>query len=1493
MKRGDEEFLTEEKLAVIFDEEMQRDLLSLLEFYQSSQSISNETSSILDLKYKEAVSKVSQFTFLSKESLEKNVIKPFLALNNSKPIPEGLELTEALLEFYYHERIATIQIISWLLSPSNSIVVKPELLAFCRAILKNLMSRGLLEKSCAQLLNLSLTALPLNISKENRNELSFSWIHQNILEQKELAKLIFELISSNIIKFNSETSSKIIFDLVRGNFGLNNFERYNLDSETISLAREAFWFRQSIAIRILDLKGIISSSISTKNILEALSPLKTSDLVKIFSAFKPELTHELTGPFKFSWSLLVGFMDSLEILDNAELKIEYPKIASNSIDSGFFKIVVELLDGNNFISESPAIRTSLKSLFKDIYTAFLTIFDADRSVNHLPIVTEGLIHIFTDESELCEEFWYVDSQSPSRTSVLKYWMNRFPHDFITLIRLLRALSAGFTCAEIVSDLLFKGFDHIYVERSSDRGNVIEEYDLSAEIYNLTVNKTMEIHSCGIGLILESGTKGVMMAGFNEHPMVNWSAKVSPFHFLLRILQISQDFGVNFYILELLERFSQDLNDFPELIYAHLQIATPIFTQSKTKNFPITLIELLLFVLEQPNPNALIMSKCLNCLVALDKVLDSDFFAQFIQNSSALMDGITKVLNRCVYNVEIDAETFQIFDSVIKFSDTILVLCTSFKDEFSDDCSVLLKCLKESIFAFIIEHVGKWRFFSQVHRIRLLADVCRMILTFEKHSISIDGFSIGCNFALLNAIIFLIHDVNQDQDHFSTPQIFIDNKIELSDYFQCLTRAIEFASGDNILNAAEYFGNAHIASPAGPQSPFNIIANSLSLNYMVQPVLLFFQYVFQNDQFALNVRISRDSLEILSSCMCKWFTSTDSREILPKIRSAALAVLNNISCTRPDLFLFIFGQSEESFVKLFVEGISRNVFDYETMLLTGICSVLWSSVADFTMVINVFKRKSPELIEKMVKLLSNEWAESGTPTALKIVSSIFEVLAVELCYFNSSPKIPSSISIHLKSSYDPEKFVKKVLLFQTEFPESFVTFAESYAIFASSCLALEGEEEFNRKILPSLIFIIEKLSSDWDSNHEIIEMICRVLNFGLLQIQGFTGKDCYTLLGHELFNSLVGNVLRIISSPMDDLNKDTDERFETVSVTGTLLNNNLNENNFNWTHEQTTQLFEMIGIVLNVLRHFLVLQSRDSKKVSSFLNLLINSLSSLATNQTELIHFIRREGILKTIFSLIRNYRDTNALILFSAGLFKKFDFIVEEFLSSEILENFIIEESELDDFFLEFISLLSIIKIRFDSNCAVSERICTVLYSCNIQDRLNLLLKIPIDQFKKKEFEFFERILPLFKLISNSLEKPIESQATEALLSNLLECFFNLSIKLISSEASKEQCDLLNNLISSLAYFNLYARPKYLLRRQFQNLLFPYSHFNIETKTTNTNNYQRNQIFTTSQYASALHLLISTSKDEKTIEFCKQILKLNCPEILKNELELNLSSKND
>lgn len=458
--------------------------------------------------------------------------------------------------------------------------------------------------------------------------------------------------------------------------------------------------------------------------------------------------------------------------------------------------------------------------------------------------------------------------------------------------------------------------------------------------------------------------------------------------------------------------------------------------------------------------------------------------------------------------------------------------------------------------------------------------------------------------------------------------------------------------------------------------------------------------------------------------------------------------------------------------------------------------------------------------------------------------------------------------------------------QEQFPESFLTLIESFSIFASSCLSLKSETDFNCKTIPSLVLIIEKLLLNWKENWEQVEIVCKVLNFGLLQNSIESGKS------NEMFSSLISRIISVLSSPTNskDFITETDQSIELVCTAGTLLNNLADD--FNWNSSQISSLYEMMTSVLNVLRHLLAMKSKNSRKVSNYLKLLISGIGALSKS-TNLVHFIRREGILKTIFSLIRNYRDTESLILLTAGLCSKFDFLIEELLSTEILETFTLDyavifeednENDNDKLLLEFISLLSIIRIRFDTNCGVSEKICTVLYACNVQGRLDLIKRRSSSlNLKAKDLTFLEALLPLLKLLSNSLERSIEAPATEALLTNLSECFLNILTKLVgpdsdSKNGSNDQNIAISLIISTLLTFTLNSHSsKGLFSKTIQHLLFPFD--------------QKHQKHSPSQFASAIHILIISETEDSIIENSKLVLKLNCPESLKNDLNQFLIEK--
>lgn len=1396
--------LEEQKLSVIFDAELQRALGSLLDHFQTVAVAPSDVTVSID-KFKPAVIRFAQSSFLSREVIEKRVLEPFFVMHpNAAAEWNEEEFLNCLHVFYNNERISIVRLAGWLLATAAS-SKSTEILTFCRAMLKSLIDGGLAGKAALQLQNLSSISLPSTILKENRPDFIYAWIHQNILEQRELAKLVFGLVNCDFLKLDVEDLFKILSQLLKGNFGLAGAQRFNLDAETAAAAQEAFYYRQGAAIRILGLKSLLSSSVSPQVIISTLNPLKTDHLLKIKESFKIELPGEHSNAFKFSWALLVGYMELLEVLNHTELRYEYLKVAASTIDSGVFKSIIEWISNTG---------DAFKDLFKDVFTCFFTVFDLDQAAVHVPMITECLIHIFTGQPRLAEEFWYVDSQYAGRTAIIKFWVNRFPHEYLPLVRLMTALASGPASAQIVAEFLLKGFDRMFVERSSDRGQVVEEYDLASEVYNLITSARFEIKSHGISFILEPETRGVMGSAFNERPMVHWTVPISCFHFLLRVLQSGRCDDTSFYcILDLIEKLLVNSSDFAPKLLNHLEATAPLFSASKVPNLPETVISAMTEMIS--GQKGILLAKCMDIISGLEPVLlESESLLELLrEGNSEIMDGLTLILKQNI--VEVGPDAFALLKSILKFAECV-INCVE------EDDVAIIQSLQGTIFSHIVDRIGAWRFVDGKHRISLLAEVCRLVLTLDKVSPEANN-SISKNLSLLTAICLLIADMTQGDT-----RELLESGVDFSVFFMCLSTAIASA-GNDALSLAEFFSSPHLFTPEGQKSPLTIIASAIKRPFLSLPVLLFFQYVLQSESFALNCCMNHESLDLIGDS-CKAVLSTAPTTSLHfKLRSAALAVLNNAACIRGDIFLYLYSRADDCLLKLFTEcvtGSKEDSFNHELMLITGIIAVIWSAVADFTVVINALKRKSSSFIVDLASLLSRNWTDARASMALKTIGSVCEVLAVELCYFNCTAKIPNP---HLASSlaaFDPETFLSKFSRLRNELPDDFEVFCESFILFANSLISLPGEGALASKFMRGLVDLICQSGT---LNTEMY----RVVGYGLLLHRPVT--EVPVLLGHRHFEALLNHLLQ--------------SDFAEVPTTASELLGTLLASNPTLTMPQQQQLLKVSQAVLDRLRHAVIANAKE--KPSALLVLLFESLRlGLKTNMPDMIHFMRREAALKTAFRLIRNFYDCESLATFTSAALEV-ETLLEEFVSGDLMESFIESGSLVnEDFFSQFLSLLCAVKVNFTTISVMSERISTVLYGANLKALLLDPIRAP------------EVLFSLLQLLACNLETPIEVPATEAFLAGLIEDLFKLLSKAYTSEQFKT-CEL---IVKTLASFSNFGKAKFATRRGLQSQLFP----PLEDSPMN------------SPIVATLIAFSAKSNDAK--ENVNLILKSNCPERLMQSL---------
>ena len=227
----------------------------------------------------------------------------------------------------------------------------------------------------------------------------------------------------------------------------------------------------------------------------------------------------------------------------------------------------------------------------------------------------------------------------------------------------------------------------------------------------------------------------------------------------------------------------------------------------------------------------------------------------------------------------------------------------------------------------------------------------------------------------------------------------------------------------------------------------------------------------------------------------------------------------------------------------------------------------------------------------------------------------------------------------------------------------------------------------------------------------------------------------------------------------------------------------------------------------------------------------------------MIHFVRREAALKTVFTMIRCFRDTEALALFTAAAVEV-EVLLEEFVSGDLMELFI-ESGALnasEAFISQYLTLLCAVKVHFMTSSVIAERISTVLYGANV--------KALLDASTSKA-----TLLGLLQLLACSLENPIEVPATEAFLAALVEDLLKLLVRSVSAE----ELETAKQVFSTVSAVSCYGKSKFAAKRNLQSLLFP----PLESELK-------------SPYASAL--LALRSKVSELKEQVELVLRRSCPE---------------
>ena len=178
------------------------------------------------------------------------------------------------------------------------------------------------------------------------------------------------------------------------------------------------------------------------------------------------------------------------------------------------------------------------------YALLMSILSAFEPSNVSNELIDFHVAVFSDNSQLAEQFWTLDAIRHERTFVVARLIEQFPTSTPNLVKLLSALCGSKNSARSVFDLLRNGRNtkHIYLERTSDLDIVKEEYDAEENIFKLVVrdHKQLVAKYAGVEMILYSGTTGIMAAEFTDHSFVTWNVPLDGWHFLSRLVRTNQD-----------------------------------------------------------------------------------------------------------------------------------------------------------------------------------------------------------------------------------------------------------------------------------------------------------------------------------------------------------------------------------------------------------------------------------------------------------------------------------------------------------------------------------------------------------------------------------------------------------------------------------------------------------------------------------------------------------------------------------------------------------------------------------------------------------------------------------------------------------------------------------------------------------------------------------------------------------------------------------------
>ncbi|CAO3636677.1 unnamed protein product [Cunninghamella blakesleeana] len=416
------------------------------------------------------------------------------------------------------------------------------------------------------------------------------------------------------------------------------------------------------------------------------------------------------------------------------------------------------------------------------YVYYRTIFDllqgfaSTINLSFLPSdVYESLLSCYNillqNEPLLSQAFWKAHFANPT-SSLLTTVQNRFPYKLLDLIQLLSSLVSNSDNSNY-NNSVQQDFEYAILASnltiSLEPSDITKITTLDDTLIKLTGNINI-FNTCtyaGIdlsGLVLQSGTKGVMVSSDNQHQVVNWQYSYSIIHYLTHLLILSiqqKKNGLNsnpndvkfrnidtYEVQVILQLFEKLLNSASTTtLINHIEtLKKAQYIKSDEKHAPLLMSILCDILLTTSTTNTILLASALRCITALIPHYPN-FIWSFVFTSNIFPDCTpvyfdkeenTIPLTNIIRKVERITEKYQLLLSLLDFISSLLE-SLKYNYEIGDDHLKSIDAFLKYILEDVLPSYLDWSYKNVFEKYLIGTKIMAIFIHIERNFTNQDCF----------------------------------------------------------------------------------------------------------------------------------------------------------------------------------------------------------------------------------------------------------------------------------------------------------------------------------------------------------------------------------------------------------------------------------------------------------------------------------------------------------------------------------------------------------------------------------------------------------------------------------------------------------------------------------------------------------------------------------------------------------------------------------